>query len=70
MECFEHIQLGQHYEAALQYWEHVILLPEAESSSTAGRLAAQIKRKHLKIEMKQGTECFFTSRRARFVLPT
>jgi hypothetical protein len=69
MECFEHIQLRHHYEAALQYWEHVIVLLEAESNSTAGRLAAQIKQKALEERNEAGNRMFLHKRTCSVCTP-
>ena len=41
MECYQHIRLRQHYEAALRRWEQI------ERNTSANRLAAEVKSKAL-----------------------
>jgi hypothetical protein len=62
MECFEHIQLRQHYEAALRHWEHVILLPGTEVNSTTARLATEIMQKALQERNEAGNRMFLHKR--------
>jgi hypothetical protein len=62
MECRQYIQLRHHYEAALRHWEHLALLPWAESNSAPARLAAEVKQKALEERNEAGNPMFLHKR--------
>jgi hypothetical protein len=45
MSCPEYNRLRQHYEAALRYWGHVLLSPDANLVGAPARQATEIKQK-------------------------
>jgi hypothetical protein len=57
MEYFEHIQLRQHYQAALRRCEQA-LLPSGEPNRTTARLAAEIMQKALQERNEAGNRMF------------
>jgi hypothetical protein len=62
MECFEHIQLRQHYQAALRRCEQAVLIPGGEPNSTTARLAAKIMQKALEERNEAGNRMFLHRR--------
>jgi hypothetical protein len=62
MECVEHIQLRQHYQAALRRCEQAVLVRSGEPNSTTARLAAEIMQKALEERNEAGNRMFLHRR--------